>query len=109
MAFGSARVSMSWIGWIYMAAAVSLNLHAISAIVLSWGKPSPVRRRGRYRSRHARRAARAPDFRGRQLRRRLCPRIGAPGHRDALARVESASRPSADHARPSVEGSTRRP
>ena len=33
---------MSWLGWIYMAAALGLNLHAISAIALSRGKPLPV-------------------------------------------------------------------
>lgn len=41
---------MSWIAWIYMAAAVGLNLHAVSAIVLSRGKPLPVVHRWARRS-----------------------------------------------------------
>jgi hypothetical protein len=41
---------MSWLGWIYMASALGLNLHAASAIVLSRGKPLPVVRRWARRS-----------------------------------------------------------
>ena len=41
---------MSWIGSIYTAAALALNLHAVAAIVLSRGKPLPVVRRWAQRS-----------------------------------------------------------
>ena len=41
---------ITWLGWLSTAASVGINLHAASAVLLSWGKPLAVVRRWARRS-----------------------------------------------------------